>query len=110
MIKLIRWCIGLWGLLFLPALSLAATSEAYQIELIVYSHITDAGLKSEYWPKLPALYIPSQAEELAPEQIFPESQWQLKNLHRKLEKNNFHILLHTAWQESIDDLRKGKTI
>ncbi len=109
LLKLLIFCLGF--LLILPSSASGVESPtAYQIEIIVYSHMTEAGLKSEYWPELPPMTIQPDTLELSAEQILPENNWRLKEIHRKLENNHYPILLHIAWQESADDLRKGRII
>lgn len=98
----------LW--LFSPLASFAQNPSAYQIEVIVYSHITEAGLKSESWPLLPPAIISPNTVELSEDQILPESSWRLRNAHLKLENNHYPVLLHIAWLETANELRKKKII
>jgi len=90
----------------------AATDDdpLYQIEIIVFSHVTEKGLKSEYWPSLPPLIPAPNTIELSQEQMLPDSQWTLKSQEKLLKQNNYVILMHWAWQESASDLRKGQVI
>lgn len=84
----------------------AEPDPSYQIELIIFSHINEEGLRSEHWPLLPAQKITKNAVELSEDQLIPESQWLLKSSEQLLKHNNNTILLHTAWQESALEARK----
>lgn len=112
-ISKIKRCIGLLLSVLLLCWSMASqadTVNTYQIEIIVFSHITDQGLKSEYWPELPPPLISPSTIELSDDQILPESSWQLKTVHEQLENNQYPVLLHLAWQESAADARNGQII
>lgn len=88
----------------------ADTDPAYQIEIIVFSHITHEGLQSEYWPALPPLTISPKAVELTGDQLLPQTQWLLNPAQQLLEKNQYSVLLHLAWQQSAAALRAGQII
>jgi Peptidoglycan-binding protein, CsiV len=88
----------------------AAEADNYQIEIIIFSHITEAGLRSEYWPALPPQSISAKAIELPAAQLGGEADWQLKTLHESLKRNHYPVLLHWNWQESADSLRQGQLI
>lgn len=98
---LLCWCL----------ISVAADpDQLYQIEIVVFSHITEAGLRSEYWPLLPPAAISATAINLTDDQILPQSQWALKPTDQLLKRNNYVILLHLAWQEPAADARQGQII
>lgn len=101
LLTLISLCaVNAWG----------ATVPSYQVELIVFSHINSAALKSEYWPVAPPLTIPENTLNLANEQILSEKQWQLKPLHKLLLQNQYPVLLHLAWRQSNSSLQQGVRI
>lgn len=109
-IKFIR-CIAVLGLLFWNLVSLAADSaQLYQFELIIFSHITNETLQSEYWPSVTDIVIPSNAIELDNDQIVPRSQWQLDSEQKFLLKNKYPILLHLAWQAPASSLTQAQVI
>lgn len=92
-------------------ISLAAEpDQLYQFEVIVFSHITNDALQSEYWPAQAAITIPPNAIELADDQIVPSSQWQLSATQKFLEKNNYQILIHRAWQAKASALQQPQII
>ncbi len=99
-----------WLLLFLFSWSLTALAvepdQVYQFEIIIYSHINEASLRSEYWPSPASLKIPANAMELSDEAL-NESQWLLKPTDQILKRNNNTLLLHAAWQLSAADAQKG---
>lgn len=108
--KFLKYALALLLLCWHMAGFAADTGTLYQIEIIVFSHITPAGLQSEYWPALPPLVMPPKAIELSSDQIVAQAQWQLQQTHQLLQKNNYPILLHLAWQETADSARQGTII
>lgn len=94
-----------------PLCGLAADPvDEYQIEVIIFSHITPEGLGSEYWPQVAPLIVPDNAIELPADQIVPHDQQPLNSLVRLLERNHFLVLLHLAWRESAEQARQGTLI
>lgn len=87
----------------------ADPDQIYQVEVVIFSHITEAGLRSEYWPVPPPLTISPLAVTLSGDQILPKSAWDLKSTQQLLGRNN-PILLHIAWEESATEARKGRII
>ncbi len=107
--RLIQWALApvLWfG--FLNAW--AETVSAYQIELIVFSHVNPEALKSEYWPIAAPLTISENTINLPNEQIFSEKQWRLKSQHQSLLRIHYPILLHLAWRQTNSSLQQGTRI
>jgi hypothetical protein len=102
-------CIFLCLCWFLPALA-TESDQLYQIEIVIFSHITPEGLRSEYWPPAPPQITSPHAVALTDEQIIPKSQWTLTPLAQLLTQNHDEILLQTAWIESATNLRKGKIV
>lgn len=107
---------------FQNALANAAThdsSNLYQVEMIIFSKITDNALLSEQWQIPPIVPDTSKSIELAPSdvssenslattttlpaanQILPQKNWQLISAANQLAQHGYVILLHTAWLESF---------
>ena len=109
-VKIVQYLVGLL-VLCCSMTSLAADPDPlYQFEVIIYSHITTEALQSEYWPSVPPLAIPNNAIELSDDQIVPSSQWQLSSTQKFLEKNNYQILIHRAWQAHASSLKQPQII
>lgn len=87
-----------------------AEDQNYQIELIVFSHITESALRSEYWPILPPQMVSPRAVELSVLKQAPESQWILNNEDQLLQRHDNSILIHAAWQVSANDARQGQIV
>ena len=103
----------LFGLILLctAGLSWAATPQAYQIEVIVFSHFTKEGLKSEYWSMTPNwMTIPPNTIELSEDQILPKDRWVLKGIENRLKNNQSKVLLHLAWREDTAAARRGQRV
>lgn len=81
--------------------------QFYQIEVVIFSHITPDGLASEYWPLSPPPIIPPTAIELTNYPLLPASHHVLKQEVHLLENNNYTILFDSAWTVSANDARKG---
>jgi hypothetical protein len=106
--SLLRYSITL--LLLFCFQNILADPQRYQIELIIFSHISEAGLRSEYWPLLPPHVVSPRAIELTDLTPIPESQWILKNEEQSLKRHNNSILFHAAWQVSANDARQGQIV
>lgn len=87
-----------------------AENQNYQIELIIFSHISESALRSEYWPAYPPQIASPRALEPTDLQQIPESQWVLKNEEQLLRRHDNSILLHYAWQISANDARQGQVV
>lgn len=97
-------------LLCLTSVGWAYSPSAYQIEIIIFSHITDEGLRSEYWTTPPPLKVSPDAVKLSSDQILPERDWRLQSVHRQLAHNQYPVLLHLAWVESANNLKHGQVV
>lgn len=87
------------------SLAVSATPEAYQMEVIIFSHITAENLQSETWSETPN--TPANGETTK-SNLVPSSQWVLQNEGVQLSRNHYTILLHSAWKVSTDNARKGQ--
>ncbi|MCB1827030.1 MAG: hypothetical protein KDH94_01305 [Coxiellaceae bacterium] len=102
----------LTALLFLIAVSASALTNAektYQIEVIVFSHITAKGVDSEKWPWTPTDYKPNGNAA----SIFPVARNSLilSSEQRQLAKQpGYQILLHMAWRQKIANPRNAQPI
>ncbi len=94
-----------FSLVYLPSCSFAVPVDAYQVEVIVFSHISAENLSLEHWRKAEPIVIPANALDLDPEQILPPSNWRLKTIQQSLISNHDPIILHLAWQEKMNGLR-----
>ncbi len=120
--------IALWStLLFFSTVSYgAAAQKLYQIDVIVFQHITPQGLSSQLWPKEPhkilsdnAIFLTPLAEEdldtpstdPVTYQVLPQRRFLLKREAYRLKHNpDYQILLHTAWLQPLNPLKTSKTI
>jgi hypothetical protein len=84
--------------------------QFYQIEVIVFSHINNEGLGSEYWPALPPQAVNPNAIVMPDDQWLAQTQWKLQSVDQSLKRNNYSVLMHRAWLETAANLRKNKTI
>ena len=97
--------------------TLSSTERTYQIEVIVFSHITAQGLKSEKWSWTPTQYVPTQSTiDLAPGgdadfSALPKNDFFLAPEQRLLSRNSkYHVLLHLAWQQRIPHPRHAQPV
>lgn len=91
--------------------ALSNSERWYQIEIIVFSHITVQGLQSEQWPWTPNKYSPSpktvnlstnENNSSLPYAALTRRYFILSSQERQLEKNNrYQVLLHLAWRQKI---------
>ncbi len=88
----------------------ADAEQLYQIEIIVFSHVTNEALQSEYWPVQPPLTLAPNVKELTNDQLLPQTQWQLQSIQQILTKNKYPILLHLAWTLPTSNARQGQII
>src|SRR3989344_2516945 len=81
-----------------PIASPNTTAKWYQIEMIVFSQITEQGLGSEQWPLLSgALKVPAHAQTPS---LLPSSQFRLLEAERALRQTpQYKILMHIAWNQ-----------
>ncbi len=101
-----------------------ATDALYQIELIAYTHFTEAGFQSESWSTLapPELSNPD-IYRLTPESpgrtatakhyytLLPHDYFILTDTEARLAKqNDYTPVFHITWQMPESDLRAGRLI
>ncbi len=102
--------------LLLPFSSLAYSSNVgrwYQVELIIFSHITPQGLMSEQWPWTDPNYKQksrsislntntdlSDAITDIPFVVLPRKDFVMKSEEARInKKTGYHVLLHLAWKQ-----------
>jgi len=87
-------------------------SNLYQINIIIFEHISSQALNSEIW--LAVTDLPDLENSIEPQLLESEdSQLQIENrrFSRKIaQKNNYKVLLNIAWQQEIPVTRHGKPI
>ncbi|MCK4608467.1 MAG: hypothetical protein KAT71_03215 [Gammaproteobacteria bacterium] len=88
------------------------TPDLYQVNLIVFEHITPRALGSEQWSAI--TNPPDTADSVEPT-LLPDDQSQLKiearRLKRKIaQKENYNTLLNIAWQQTIPVSRHAQPI
>lgn len=89
----------------------------YQIEVIVFSHITPNGIQSENWPWTPTQYIPTlqtinltQGDNVAYSAL-PRQYFKMNAEQTRLEKNSkYRVLLHLAWRQKITKPKHAQPI
>lgn len=79
------------------------SSDWYQINVIIFEHITPQALQAELWPAI--TNIPDLTKAIEP-QLLPVSQSQLKietrRFSRKIaQRENYKVLLNITWQQEI---------
>lgn len=106
------------ALMLCPLAHASTPPSEYQFELIVYAHITPAGIQSAYWgPSLPGNYTSNtQNIQLKPVTDLPsisyptltrlpESAWTLKRAENRLKnKMGAKVLYHSAWRVKRENL------
>ena len=102
----------LWLLILLvvPVFSYAVNSNLpfYQVEIIIYKHITSSGLSSEIWTGThPELHL-NEAVNLMPPYSgtvsfvqVPSSGFRLNAEASRLSQDGYQILMHTAWLQQF---------
>ncbi len=87
-------------------------SNPYQVNIIIFEHISSQALNSEIW--LAVTDLPDLENSIEPQLLESEdSQLQIENrrFSRKIaQKNNYKVLLNIAWQQEIPVTRHGKPI
>lgn len=95
-----------------PVYAAADKPDLYQINVIVFEHITAQGLQAEQWPAITDM--PDLARAVDPELLPPEmSQLKVENrrLHRKIaQQKNYKVLLNISWQQKIPVSKHAKPI
>ena len=78
-------------------------SNLYQVNIIIFEHISSQALNSEIW--LAVTDLPNLENSIEPQLLESEdSQLQIENrrFSRKIaQKNNYKVLLNIAWQQEI---------
>ena len=90
-----------------------AASKYYQIEVLIFSHITAETLSQENWPTIPSVDNPliDDNEENSGIKTVNPSDFILKKEAAALSKKaNYQILYHAAWMASAATLSQKKTI
>src|SRR5262249_44146633 len=89
------------------ARALSNSERTYQIELIVFSHITAQGLHSERWPQISINSTPPSRTVT----FLPKNDLVLTSEQRLLARNkNYHVLLHLAWRQRIPHPNQAQAI
>lgn len=110
--------------LFLASISICqavyADDDLYQVEVIIFKHISDPNLIAENWKQREQTedhqssveLVPFKAEEvIQPYQLLPEDNFVLTKEEAALAKQkNYEILLHIAWQQPIEDRKHAKSV
>ena len=115
--KIIVLILTLFALVFSlgTASASAYAGKWYQVELIIFSHITAQGLNSEQWPWTSTWYQPKSetitldtnsslvsADSLLPFVVLPSRALDMKREIALIrEKPEYHIVLHLAWCQQI---------
>jgi hypothetical protein len=92
--------------------------KPYRVEVVVFSKITPSAYNSETWPLIirnsKLLSPDKQLQQLIKlnsinYQVIPPEFNQLNNIEKALRKNNYKILVHQSWQQTMP-LNKKKAI
>lgn len=84
-------------IIFSTHTAFAASARSYQVEMIIFSHLTKDALNSEKWP---AISAPSfNSEQLTPEnQLNHGEKMLLGELRNRLAgQANYQVLMHISW-------------
>ena len=85
-------------------------NKQYRIEIIVFSHITQAALKSEQWSYEIAPFY-RQLPETQNDPLQLSDELNMTALAEQLNSHPpYHVLIHKAWQASVDDLYRRNDI
>lgn len=90
-------------LLFLTATTFAA-DNLYQIDLIIFTHITDTALSSENWPNI----LKQPYLQRATEPPFSQTLGLQSEATSLQQQPDYKIILHTSWQQKITSSRHAK--
>ncbi len=83
-----------------------AQAETYQIELIIFSHITAQGVNSEYWPILSAPTISSESPQITPNHNNSLS----KEVAKLAQTPGYKVLFHATWLQDVKGPADAKWI
>lgn len=125
-------CLFAFSLFAEPSSADKSGPQLYQVEMIVFSHITASGLDSEQWPQNPAMpslkrayqlqsnnsiyedvsdVSEQQATSIRPYQILPTSYYSLQSaLLALLSKPDYQIMVHTGWLQPGLPVRNSRRI
>lgn len=93
-------------ILFLPIIAAKASSNLYQINLIVFTQINDSTMNSENWPN--TLKQPYLKNAIAPE--FNQNLGLQTEADKLKQHDDYKIILHTSWKQNITSKRYAKWI
>ncbi len=96
----------------------AEDAKWYQVELIVFSHITQSAINSEQWPlisytnifKRPVINLTHDDENQAYSLLSGNKLTLTKDAERIAQRNNYKILLHISWQQPFNKGRHSEAI
>lgn len=117
--KIIAILLSLFAILFCTNIQAesANTAKWYQIELIIFSHITAQALNSEHWPWTNNRYVPKpRTIELnfssgANYGILAPSYFLMQREQARISKQaRYQVLLHLAWRQQIRHPRHARPI
>ena len=78
-----------------------ADSNLYQVNVIVFEHITPLAVQAEHWPAI--THMPNLANSVEPPLLNPENS-------QIAQKENYKVLLDIAWQQEIPPTKHAKPI
>jgi hypothetical protein len=95
-----------------PAETNTTNPNLYQVNIIIFEHITQEALNSEMWPTITDL--PDLKDSIEP-QLLPNENSQLQTENRRFsrkiaQENNYKILANLTWQQEIPVTRHAKPI
>lgn len=89
----------------------AGNVREYQLELVLFSHITPTTLASEQWPTHPKVIPPNDADTPLVFTPLNPDYFHLNREVKRLENTpNYHVLYHAGWIISADDIDSAKTL
>jgi len=101
-------------------LAIADVARAYQIELIIFSHMSEKSLTTEQWPILnPNTYSYTSAATLAPTtsdvkyyRLLTPQDFTLAKEQTRLNKfiSTYHTVMHIAWRQQIFEPRYARPV
>src|SRR3990167_10507799 len=106
-------------LLWIAPYALADIARTYQVELIIFSHLSSNGLNSEDWPISMNSFTPdTNATKLAPPssnqkylKLLSPQYFTLANEQSRLDKyaSTYHTILHAAWRQQVFEPRYAQS-
>lgn len=106
-----KWLWRLFGICWIlclcwPGISLAKPAPAYQVEMIIYQHVTAKGLESELWPEV---HWQPEATHANPYPWLSTNYFHLTPEQDKLAKTpGYQVLLHVAWRQPSHGPNSGQ--